>query len=342
MLCRLGSSQPTDSYDNQPVWVEALGILAAMRIAVVGAGGVGGYFGGRWAEAGLDVTLIARGPHLQAMRDGGLRIVSPLGNAHVEVVATDDPAEVGQVDAIVIATKTWQLAAAARDIAPMVGPDTMVVGLQNGVDASDVICGAVDREHVLGGSCRIISYIEEPGAIHHIGADPTVIFGEAGGGTSKRVLRLLENLRTGAGMTVRTSSDIQTVIWKKFHFLASTAGVGSVTQEPLGVIRSTPELRSRLRQAMDEILAVASARAVALEDTLTDDAMAFVDGLPADGTSSMQRDFAAGRRTELESLSGAVVRLGRESGVPTPVHAEIYQFLLPRELAARRTYEDKQ
>ncbi len=313
-----------------------------MRIAVFGAGGVGGYFGGRWAEAGLDVTLVARGPHLETIRDQGLRIRSPLGDAEIEVAATDDPVAIGEVEALVLAVMTWQLPEAAKAVAPMIGPATVVVGLQNGVEAADVIAREVGHTHVLGGSCRIISYIQEPGVILHVGAEPTVIFGELAGGISRRVERLLETLRKGAGMTVRAAEDIQTVIWKKFHFLASTAGVGSVTQEPLGVIRSTPDLRARLRAAMDEILHLARARGVALDDSLTDAALAFIDSLPADGTSSMQRDFAEGRRTELESLSGAVVRLGRESGVETSVHERIYQSLLPQELDARRAYEENQ
>lgn len=312
-----------------------------MRIAVFGAGGVGGYFGGRWAEAGLDVSLIARGDHLAAIRDRGLRIASPLDDLAVEVPTTGDPSEIGPVDAVFVAVKTWQLTEAMESLAPMVGPQTVVVGLQNGVEAATMIARAVGGDHVLGGSCRIISYIEAPGVIHHVGAEPTVLFGELGGGSSQRVDALLDNLQCGVGVTVIASDDIDSVIWSKFHFLAATAGVGSVTQADLGTMRETPEVRALLRSAMDEILAVGLAHGVALAEDLTDQALAFLDGLPADGTSSMQRDFADGRRTELESLSGAVVRLGRKLGLETPVHSFLYAALLPKELAARERYEEK-
>lgn len=312
-----------------------------MRIAIFGAGGVGGYFGGRWAEAGLDVTLIARGTHLAAISDRGLAIKSPLGDATVAVDATDDPASVGPVDAVIVAVKTWQLPHAVEEVKSLIDDDTLTVGMQNGVEAADALTTGLGRGHVLGGSCRIISYIDAPGVIRHLGAEPTVLFGELTGGRSEWVEDLCAELGRGSGMTVIASDDIESVIWSKFHFLAATAGVGSVTQADLGTMRSTTEVRELLRQAMDEILEVGRARGVALADDLTDQALVFLDGLPSDGTSSMQRDFADGKRSELESLSGAVVRLGRDAGIETPVHSFLYAALLPQELEARQRTEEE-
>jgi len=306
-----------------------------VKIGIIGAGGVGGYFGGRWAEAGHEVHFLARGPHLDAMRRTGLRIESPAGDAEIPVTATGTPEDIGPADLVVVCTKTWQLPAALEATTAMMGPGTVVFGLQNGVEAASELAATVGADHVLGGTCRIISYVAEPGVIRHVGIDPTVTFGEVTGGLTERVQRIADDLRGAVGAAIVASADIQVDLWKKFLFFAPVSALGSVTQVPIGAFRSVPEVRSILEEAIAEVLAVGRAQGVALTSEDADRAGAFIDTLPADGTSSMQRDFAEGRRTELEALSGALVRLGADVGVPTPAHSFLYGALLPLELKAR-------
>jgi 2-dehydropantoate 2-reductase len=305
-----------------------------LKIAVIGAGGIGGYFGGRWAEAGLDVTLIARGSQLEAIRANGLTIRSALGDAVVPIKTAASAATVGTVDIVLLATKTWQLQGALKDIAPLIGPNTLILGLQNGVEAADMIGAAAGDDHVVEGTCRIISFIESPGVIKHAGAAPLIIFGERNGGTSARVERLHSALVHAAGMTVQLSREVRLEVWRKFHWFAPLAGVGSVTRSAAGALRAIPETRAMLIDAMNEVLALAHASGIRLPENETELAMIFVDSLPADATSTMMRDFRDGKRTELETLNGAVKRLAASLGVATPVNAFIYAALLPQERAA--------
>lgn len=311
-----------------------------MRIAVFGTGGVGGYFGGRLAQAGEEVIFIARGEHLRAMREHGLRVDSIKGDFVLQPVqATDNPAEVGPVDAILVGVKAWDVPQAAQLMRPMVGPETFVVPLENGVEAPDQLAEALGREHVLGGLCKIISAIVAPGHIRHAGIDPYIAFGELDGRKSERAERLRQAFARAIGVTAEIPDDIQVAMWEKFVFIAAISGVGAVTRAPAGVIRSLPETRQMLEQAMREILAVARARGVALSDEVVSQTMAFIDAMPAGGTASMQRDIIAGRPSELDYQNGTVARLGRELGVPTPVNAFIYASLLPQELRARGKVE---
>jgi 2-dehydropantoate 2-reductase len=307
-----------------------------LRVAIFGAGGVGGYLGARLSEAGQDVSLVARGAHLEAIRERGLRLESIAGDVTVRPgAATDDPAEIGPVDAVVVATKTWQLAEAVRSMPPLVGPDTMVVPVLNGVDAAGILSDALGKEHVIGGLCGMISFVAGPGHIRHQGAEPWVTFGELDRQVTDRVRRFEEVLRTCRGLKVEVAADIHVALWEKFMFITATGGVGSVTRATFGVFRAVPETRAMLAAAMREVRDVAAARGIDLAAGAVEERMAFVDRLEFDGTSSMQRDFMDGRRTELEAWNGAVVRLGREAGVDTPVHAFLYAALLPQELAAR-------
>lgn len=308
-----------------------------MKIAVIGAGGVGGYFGARWAAAGLDVWMLARGDHLRAIRDDGLCVESPLGDVTVQLPASAEADDIGPVDLVMLATKTWQLESALEQIPPLLGPDTMVLTVQNGVEAPDQVGHTVGTHRVLGGTCRIISYISSPGTILHVGVQPSLVFGEPSGGMSQRVEDVLAALSRGAGMTLTASSDIQRDLWRKFLFFAATSGLGSISQAPIGGLRSVMPTRQLLEQAIQEVVDLGRARGVDLDIDSTAQSMAFIDTLPPEGTSSLQRDVAEGRRTELEALSGAVVRLGTETGVATPVHGMIYAALLPRELEARAT-----
>lgn len=311
-----------------------------MRIAVFGAGAVGGYFGGRLAQAGEDVVLIARGEHLRAMQRSGLRVDSIKGNFAVDPVqATDDPAEVGAVDAILVGVKAWQVPEAARAMRPMVGPQTFVVPLENGVEAPSQLAEVLGEEHVLGGLCRIISSVVEPAHIRHAGIEPYVAFGELDGRHSERAERLRRAFENADGVTAEIPPDIRVAMWEKFLFIAALSGVGAVTRAPVGVLRSLPETRRMLEQAMHEIVAVARARDIALPEETVSQTMAFIDSLPPEGTASMQRDVMAGRPSELEGQNGAVVRLGQEAGIETPVHAFVYQSLLPQELQARGQLE---
>ena len=306
-----------------------------MKVAVIGAGGVGGYFGARWAEAGLDVTLFARGAHLEAINSKGLLLHSPLGDVRVDVPAVGSASEVGEVDVVVVATKAWQLASLADVMDPLVGPDTTVFGLQNGVEAADVLSTSVSPLRVLGGTCRIISFIEGPGVIRHAGIDPHVTIGERGAGGSVPIESVAEALDNAHGLTVEIADDIGVALWQKFLFFAPLSGLGSITQAPIGVFRSVSESRALLERAVEEVYDLATTKGVGLPPESVEKTLQFIDGLPADGTSSLQRDFRDGVRTELDALSGAVVRLAAEVGVEVPVHTFFYSALLPLELKAR-------
>ena len=306
-----------------------------MRIAVFGTGAVGSYFGARLAQASGDVVFIARGAQLRALRDQGLRVDSIAGDFVVRPVqATDDPAQAGVVDAVLVGVKAWQVPEVAQAMRPLVGPETFVVPLQNGVEAPSQLAAVLGAEHVLGGLCRIVSLVVEPGHVRHAGLEPYVAFGELDNRPSQRAQRLREAFAR-AGVAAEISPDIQVAMWEKFLFIASFSGVGAVTRAPAGVLRSLPETRQMLEQAMHEVLAVAGAHEIALPRGAIPKAMALIDGLPPGGTASMQRDIVGGRRSELESQNGAVVRLGQEVGVATPLHAFIYHSLLPLELRAR-------
>jgi 2-dehydropantoate 2-reductase len=307
-----------------------------MRIGVFGTGAVGAYFGGRLAEAGQEVVFVARGDGLRALRDRGLRVTSTEGDFTVQPVhASDNPAEVGAADAILVAVKAWQVPDAARAIAPALGPDTFVVPLQNGVEAPAQLAAVLGPDRVLGGLCRIIAWVESPGVVRHEGAEPYIGFGELAGGLSPRAERLQQAFSRCRGVTAEALEDVQAELWRKFLFISSVSGLGAVTRAPIGVLRSRPDTRDQLERAMREVLAVARAHGVGLPVDAVEETLAFTDSLPAEGTTSMQRDIIAGRPSELESQSGAVVRLGKEKGVGTPVHDSIYRILLPLEARAR-------
>lgn len=306
-----------------------------MRIAVVGVGGVGGYFGGRLAQGGADVVFIARGATLDALRNGGLRVDSIKGNFTLpKVDATDDPSTVRPVDAVLMAVKAWQIPEAAAAIRPLVGPDTVVVPLENGLEAPDQLAAALGPEHVLGGLCTIVSFIAAPAYIRHTAAEPFIMFGELDNRRSERVQRLATAF-ADAGMQADISDDIHRSMWTKFLFIAPMSGLGAVTRVPVGVWRSIPETRSLVERGLGEILALAKARNIALGEEAFASTMKRYDTLPPESTSSLQRDVMEGRPSELDAQIGAVVRLGRESGVPTPVHEFLYRVLLPMERRAR-------
>ena len=304
-----------------------------MRIAIYGTGGLGGYFGGRLAQAGDEVALIARGEHLKAIRDNGLKVESFLGDTFVvsPAMATDDPAEVGVVDTVMVCTKAWQVAEAAEAMRPMVGPETVVVPVQNGVEAPLQLAAVLGDQHVLGGVCNIASRIGGPGFIRHtFGVDPNLKLGEMDNRKSPRLEQLQQTLGR-AKMPVEIPPDIQAAMWEKFLLFAPAVGVGTVTRAPTGIWRSVPEARNLFEQALDEVYALAKARGIAVDDAAVDRVWAIVDKVPENASTSMQRDVLEGRPSELEFLCGTVTRLGRESGVETPVNDFFYGSLLPQE-----------
>lgn len=305
-----------------------------MRIAIFGTGGAGGYFGAHLARAGEEVVFIARGAHLQAIREQGLRVETSAGEIVVRAEATDDPAQVGAVDAVLVGVKTWQVPDAARAMRVMMTEQTFVVPLQNGVEAAAQLSAVLGAEHVLGGLCGTISRVVGPGRILSIGETNFVKFGELDNRRSVRAERLREAFER-AGVKAEVPADIEAAVWEKFIFVTPYGGIGAVTRATAGVIRSLPETRRMLERGMQEILAVARARQIALADGIVEKSVGLVDSLAPDATTSLQRDIVAGKPSELEAWNGAVVRLGRESGVQTPLHEFIYHSLLPSELSAR-------
>ncbi len=311
-----------------------------MRIAIFGTRGVGGYFGGRLAQAGEDVVFIARGDHLQAMSKYGLRVDSINGDFVIESVqATDDPAKVGIVDVVLLGVKAWQVPEAAEAIRPMVGSETVVLPLQNGVEAPSQLAAVLGDEHVLSGLCGLMTFIEGPGHIRHAGADPFIRFGELDNRSSERVEKLRQAFDRASGITAEIPPDIQVALWGKFLFITPWSGVGAVTRSPLGILRGQPGTRRMLEQSMGEIYNVGRAHNIALPKDIIEKTMDFVDSLPPAGTASMQRDIRSGRPSELEAQNGAVVRMGKQVGVETPINTFIYNSLLPMEMRARGQLE---
>lgn len=298
-----------------------------LRIGVVGAGGAGGYFAGRWSEAGLDVTLLARGSHFEAIRDNGLRVISPRGDFTAQLNITNSPESLQGLDVVVFATKTWQLSPALETTAPFISPGTLVFGFQNGVDAACQIADALLQARVLGATCRIISFIDGPGLIRHVGAEPTVRFGAWGDLQIDGLDDLAGTLDIEGKVTAAHAPDVLIEIWQKFLFFAPFSGIGAMYGRPIGETRSDPVSRRQLVAAIEEVFAVAAASGVDLGPEAVKQTLAFTDQLPPEGTSSLQRDVADGRPTELASLSGRVVELGNELGVATPTHKMIVRHL---------------
>lgn len=305
-----------------------------MRIAIMGSGGVGGYFGSLLARAGHNVTFIARGEHLRAIREHGLRVESVHGDFVVAPAqATDDPAAVGPVELVLFATKTYQIEQAAEAMRPLVGPQTAVLPLHNGLDASERTIAVLGRAPVLGGICQVGSYIAAPGVIQQVSQFRRVVAGELGGPVSPRVEAIVAALKT-AGADAEAAPDIQKIRWTKFLFIAPFSGVGSVARVPAGGIVRCPETRSLLQDAMLEVEAVARVAGVALDADIVPKTLAFCDNMGAGQTASMQRDIMNGKPSELESLIGVMVRLGADLGVPTPIFRYFYAALLPQERQA--------
>lgn len=305
-----------------------------MRIAVVGAGGVGGLFGALLSRAGEEVAFVARGDHLEAIRRDGLRVESPLGRFTVKAPISDDPAALGRADAVLVAVKTWQVKEVAPRLKALLGAATVVVPMENGVEAADDLAAALGKGPVAAGLCHVLSMIEKPGVVRHTGFTPRVTMGEPSGGGSERLDRLASALRK-AGMEAAVTPDIGTALWEKFLLIDPMGSVGAAARASVGEMLEEPETRALLVAAMREVEAVGRARGAKFAAGAVERALGWVKGLPPAATASMQRDVVAGRPSELHEQAGAVVRLGRAAGVPVPVHEALYGVLAPQERRAR-------
>jgi 2-dehydropantoate 2-reductase len=306
-----------------------------MRIAIMGSGGVGGYYGGLLSQKGQEVIFIARGAHLQAIRQKGLQVKSVHGDFLVSPAhATAEPAEVGPVDLVLFTTKTYHTDLAAQAIKPMVGPETVVVPLQNGIDAAERIGAYVGEEHLVGGATWLSAAIEVPGVIGQYSQFRRVVLGEFNGKVTTRLQAIYEALEA-TGITVELSDDIIKVLWTKFVFISAISAMGSLTRATIGEYRQVPESREVLIEALQEVAAVAQARGVKLDPDLLAKTLEFIDNATPDMKTSMQRDVEAGRPSELESMIGVVPRLGRQAKVSTPVMRLAYAALKPGDLEAQ-------
>ena len=300
-----------------------------MHVAVMGSGGTGGFFGGLLARAGERVAFIARGAHLEAMRAHGLRVKSRLaGNFTLPVTATDDPREIGPVDLILFCVKTYDTEAALGRILPLVGPETVVLSVQNGIDNAGRIARVVGPDPVVGAVAHVFSAIEAPGVIAQAAGPGRIILGELAGGTSPRTERIVSMFRH-AGIVAELSRDIRVTLWEKFLFICGNGGVTALTRLPLGLIRACPETNALLRGTMEEVEAVARAKGIALPEACIEQVVAFNASVEPEARSSLYYDLVGGRRLEVDALHGTVVRLGREHGVPTPFNFAIYAALKP-------------
>jgi 2-dehydropantoate 2-reductase len=287
------------------------------------------------ARAGHDVGFVARGATSAAIRAHGLRLRGQDGDELVPITrVADDAAALGPAELVLMAVKTWQVPELAPRLVPLVGPDTIVVPLQNGVESAGQLAASLGQERVVGGLCHMLSWVERPGEIRWIGSVPSVTVGPRHAGQAAAVERAAILLRSG-GIHVVVTETIERALWAKLLFIAPLGAVGAVADAGAGAFRHEPAARTRLEATMHEIVAVAAARGVELAPDVVSSALRRIDSLPEDATASLQRDILAGRPSELHELIGAVVRLGRESGVATPVSAELYAALLPLEQQAR-------
>jgi 2-dehydropantoate 2-reductase len=310
--------------------------VGEFRIAVVGAGGVGGYFAGVLARSGAWIGLLARGDHLAAIRQDGLGVLTPDGEFAVKPArVSSNAAEIGPVDAVLVAVKSWQVADIARQVQAMLGPTSRVLPMQNGIEAPEILRRTIRPELVLDGVCRIVSEIVAPGRIRHVGVQPTVHFAEAEGGDLCATSLALRDALSRAGIAVHAPTDARQALWEKLHFLASLSAVAALARVPVGGIRGNASSRELVLQAMREVAQVAAAAGTPLPEDAVARSVAMFESMPAESTVSMQRDIAAGRPSELDAIVGVVVRLGREHCVQTPVMQTLHAALLPQEERAR-------
>lgn len=293
-----------------------------MKVAVYGAGGVGGYFGARLAAAGNDVHFIARGAHLKAIREHGLRVESSSGNIEIRPAkATEQPADIGPVDVVIFAVKLWDVEAAAEKLKPLLHSRTLVIPFQNGIESPDLLKKHIDKRHVLGGVAYIATGIREPGVIAHTGTMQRLLVGPG--------VDAFAQACKAAGINLEQPADIDRARWEKFVFLVGLSGATSLSRRPVGFCRTDPELRATIEGAMTETWRLARACGIALPEGFVAERMKEVDGLHADMRTSMQHDLENGNRLEAPWLCGAVARMSAEAGLDAPVNRTIYAALKP-------------
>jgi len=300
-----------------------------MRIAVIGTGGIGGPYGASLAKAGADVTFVARGAHLAALRENGLRVEGDRGETHIRPAqATDDIAGIGTVDFVLSCVKLWDVEQAAEQIRPIVGPHTAVIPLQNGIDAAERMIRILGDEPVMGGMAFVTGTIVAPGVVRQTGTYQQMTFGELDGRVSERGQRL-RDLCEAAGFEGVLSSDIMVPVWQKFLLLVPLSGLNALTRLPLGKWREDADLVDLYEAALHETIAVGRAEGVGLPADSVDKTLAMMRSMPSHHTTSMGNDLLRGNRLELPWFAGKVAELGRRHGIPTPVNGFIYAALKP-------------
>jgi 2-dehydropantoate 2-reductase len=306
-----------------------------MNIVIYGTGGVGGYFGARLEQSGNNVTFIARGEHLKAIQKKGLLLKSIKGNYLVTPAkVTSDISDITNIDLVLICVKSWQLKEAALKIKPILKEDTMVIPLLNGVNNEAILYSIFAKNHVLGGLSKIVSSIKDFGVIEHISYEPIIVFGELNFEKTERAIQL-EHTFSSAGIKTKLSDNIQRDIWSKFVYIVTISGMGALTRKSVGAMMASEHIKMLLYKTAEEIVMVARAKGVQLPEDIIEKQFRIIDSQPYDTTSSLQRDFMAGRPSELESQNGAIVKMGEELGLPTPINSFIYDCLLPQEKKVR-------
>jgi 2-dehydropantoate 2-reductase len=306
-----------------------------MKISIIGTGGVGGYFGGKLAKAGFDVTFLARGEHLKALQYNGLVVKSISGDFKIDHVKTTDKVkDLAQADLIIFGVKAWQLKEMGKELSANINKNTTLLPLQNGVLAIDELKEYFDKRNIIGGLCRIISKIEAPGIINHFGVDPTIVFGEIDNTRSERITQI-KNIFDQSGFTSKIADDIQSEIWKKFISIC-VSGLLAITRSTYGEIREIKETRQLMINLLQEIYALSQKIGIHIETDFLEKTISYIDSFPYESTSSLARDVWEGKPSEIEYQNGTVVKLGEKFGVDTPINRYIYNCILPMELRARK------
>ena len=295
--------------------------------AIMGSGGMGGYIGAKLSHAGYQVSFVARGAHLAAMKKNGLKIEEPEAAFVIDPIqATSDPRDIGPVDFVIFCVKLWDTEAAGEQCRDLVGPDTAVLSMQNGVDAEPILSGILGSQHVMGATSEIGANIIEPGLVRRFTPFAAIRFGEFDQHRSKRSIQFSEAI-TAAGLSAEHVDSISLTIWDKFLWLVGASALNCVTRQPFGPVREDPDTRALLRQIMEEVMSVANAKGISLTNENIEARLDYIDSLPGEAKVSMALDLERGNRLELPWLSGAVARMGQELSIPTPANSVIYAAL---------------
>ena len=311
-----------------------------MKIAIIGTGGVGAYFGAKLAQAGNNVTFVARGKHLKAILNNGLKVKSILGDMHIaNAKATDRITDIQNADLVITAVKAWQIKEVRTQIRQIIHQDSIVLPLQNGVLAAEELSEVINPKNIMGGLCRIISKIESPGVINHFGVKPEIVFGELDKQDTIR-MKELANLFENAGIAYKASHDIEADVWKKFISICVSALL-AVTKTTYGEMCELKETYQMMTNLLKEIYEVSQKADVSIKPDFVDKTIAFIQSFPYDSTSSLTRDVLEGKPSEIDYQNGTVVRLAEKYGVEVPVNRFIYNCILPMELKARGEFKSK-